>query len=518
SYALLRLTQRHHKLSSAPTVLHLAPRPRPRPTSPPSSSASRPPGPAATSPSSAPRCRSSASRSAEAADVRAGERVLDVAAGNGNATLAAARRFADVTSTDYVPALLDKGRERARGRGPAGALPRSPTPRTLPFADGSFDVVLSTFGAMFTPDHARAAREMLRVLRAGGRIGLANWTPGRLHRPAVQGRSAPTCRRPPACKSPALWGTEPHIVELFGAAGRATSAASAGTSTSATARRRTGCRCSATSTARRTRPSRRSTPPAQPALERDITGAARGAERRRAGLAGRAQRVPRSRHHASTEARPREHGDRHAAWTRDAAAPSPRLGRRAWAGASAAARPAVAGRDGRRGEPTWNVSGWNARPTIVAAKLGTPPAVRVMAIVQTAVRRRGARGRATPRHRPGRRARRRAWRRRRRATLLPQLLPAQQAADRGGLPGRAGRHRRRCRARTPASPSAKRAAAAVLAARAGDGAGAPRRLSAARHARRLRADGCAGRAPVAAAQALADGERGASSARRRRRR
>jgi len=152
---------------------------------------------------------------AEAADVRAGERVLDVAAGNGNATLAAARRFAEVTSTDYVPALLDKGRERARAEG----LPvrfQVADAEELPFADASFDVVLSTFGAMFTPDHARPAREMLRVLRDGGRIGLANWTPdgfiGRLFK--VIGAYLP----PPAgLKSPALWGTEPHIVELFGA-------------------------------------------------------------------------------------------------------------------------------------------------------------------------------------------------------------------------------------------------------------------------------------------------------------
>lgn len=151
---------------------------------------------------------------AEAADVRSGERVLDVAAGNGNATLAAARRFALVTSTDYVPALLDKGRARAQAEG----LPvefRVADAEALPFDDASFDVVLSTFGAMFTPDHGKAAREMLRVLRRGGRIGMANWTPegfiGRLFK--VIGAHVP----PPAgLKSPALWGTESHIVELFG--------------------------------------------------------------------------------------------------------------------------------------------------------------------------------------------------------------------------------------------------------------------------------------------------------------
>ena len=154
---------------------------------------------------------------AEAADVRAGERVLDVAAGNGNATLAAARRFAQVTSTDYVATLLDKGRERARAEG-LSVLFREADAEDLPFDDGSFDVVLSTFGVMFTPDHRRTAREMLRVLRSGGRIGMANWTPessesfiGRLFK--VIG----THVQPPAgLQSPALWGTEPHIAELFG--------------------------------------------------------------------------------------------------------------------------------------------------------------------------------------------------------------------------------------------------------------------------------------------------------------
>jgi len=151
---------------------------------------------------------------AEAADIRAGERVLDVAAGNGNATLAAARRFARVTSTDYVPALLEKGRVRAA----ADELDvefRVADAEELPFADGSFDVALSTFGAMFTPDHLRPAREMLRVIRPGGRIGLANWTPegfiGELFK-VIGAYIAP----PAGLKSPALWGTEPHMVELFG--------------------------------------------------------------------------------------------------------------------------------------------------------------------------------------------------------------------------------------------------------------------------------------------------------------
>jgi len=151
---------------------------------------------------------------AEAIDLRAGERVLDVAAGNGNASLAAARRFAEVTSTDYVPALLERGRVRADAEGLAVAF-KVADAEALPFADASFDVVLSTFGVMFTPDHTRAAREMLRVTREGGRIGLANWTPesfiGQLFK--VVGVYLP----PPAgLTPPARWGTEPHIVSLFG--------------------------------------------------------------------------------------------------------------------------------------------------------------------------------------------------------------------------------------------------------------------------------------------------------------
>jgi ubiquinone/menaquinone biosynthesis C-methylase UbiE len=152
---------------------------------------------------------------AEAIDLRAGERVLDVAAGNGNATLAAARRFADVTSTDYVPALLDKGRERARAEGLDVQFEVADV-EALPYAAGRFDVVLSTFGAMFAPDHERSAREMLRVLRPGGRIGLANWTPtsfiGRVFK-TIGAHVAP----PAGVKSPALWGDEAHLRTLFGA-------------------------------------------------------------------------------------------------------------------------------------------------------------------------------------------------------------------------------------------------------------------------------------------------------------
>jgi ubiquinone/menaquinone biosynthesis C-methylase UbiE len=151
---------------------------------------------------------------AEAADVRGGERVLDVAAGNGNASLAAARRFASVVSTDYVSTLLDKGAQRARAEGLAIAFQVADV-EDLPFADGSFDVVLSTFGAMFAPDHQRTASEMLRVLRPGGRVGMANWTPegfiGQLFK--VIGRHVP----PPAgLQPPSAWGTEAHCTALFG--------------------------------------------------------------------------------------------------------------------------------------------------------------------------------------------------------------------------------------------------------------------------------------------------------------
>lgn len=150
----------------------------------------------------------------EAVDLRSGERVLDVAAGNGNATLAAARRYAQVTASDYVPELLEHAKRRAQADG----LPietRVADAENLPFAEGEFDVTLSTYGVMFAPDQARAARELVRVTRSGGRIGLANWTPegfiGQLFR--VIGRFVP----PPAgVVSPALWGSEPRLVELFG--------------------------------------------------------------------------------------------------------------------------------------------------------------------------------------------------------------------------------------------------------------------------------------------------------------
>ena len=154
----------------------------------------------------------------EAVDLRAGERVLDVAAGNGNATLAAARRFADVTSTDYVPQLLEQGKKRAEGE----RLPvkfQIADVENLPFGDTSFDVVLSTYGAMFAPDQSRTAREILRVTRSGGRIGLANWTPeGFLG--DLFGLMAAFVKPPAGLDSPMSWGTEKRLAELFGAKAR----------------------------------------------------------------------------------------------------------------------------------------------------------------------------------------------------------------------------------------------------------------------------------------------------------
>jgi SAM-dependent methyltransferase len=112
----------------------------------------------------------------EALDLRSGQRVLDVAAGNGNISLAAARRWCEVTSTDFVPALLARGQARAVANG-LNITFREADAEALPFADASFDAVVSTYGVMFTPDQEKAAAEMLRVCRSGGKIGLANWTP-----------------------------------------------------------------------------------------------------------------------------------------------------------------------------------------------------------------------------------------------------------------------------------------------------------------------------------------------------
>ena len=150
----------------------------------------------------------------EALDPRAGWRVLDVAAGNGNATLAAARRGGVVTSTDYVGTLLEAGRARAQAEGHDIAFQEADAEK-LPFADASFDAVLSTFGVMFTADQEMAARELARVCKPGGRIGLANWTPesfiGQLFK-TIGKYVAPAA----GVKSPALWGTKARLDELFG--------------------------------------------------------------------------------------------------------------------------------------------------------------------------------------------------------------------------------------------------------------------------------------------------------------
>lgn len=151
---------------------------------------------------------------AEACDLRTDERVLDVAAGNGNATLAAARRGCQVTSTDYVPELLVRAAERAKAER-LTAVFETADAEALPYDDGRFDAVVSTFGVMFAPDHQKAAAEMLRVCRSGGRIGMANWTPdgfiGQMFR--TMGAHVP----PPAgVQPPPLWGQHSHLEALFG--------------------------------------------------------------------------------------------------------------------------------------------------------------------------------------------------------------------------------------------------------------------------------------------------------------
>ena len=149
----------------------------------------------------------------EAVDLTAGWRVLDVAAGNGNAALAAARRGCAVTATDYVEDLLDRAHRRAQADGLALEI-RVADAEDLPFDNGAFDAVLSTFGVMFAPDPQRAAAELVRVCRPGGRIGLANWTPagfvGQMFK--IVGRHVPP---PPGLRSPLEWGTATRLDELF---------------------------------------------------------------------------------------------------------------------------------------------------------------------------------------------------------------------------------------------------------------------------------------------------------------
>jgi ubiquinone/menaquinone biosynthesis C-methylase UbiE len=150
---------------------------------------------------------------AEAMDLRAGQTVLDIAAGNGNVTLAAARRWCEVTSTDYVESLLARARKRAEAEGLEIKFQVADA-EDLPFADASFDAVVSTFGAMFSPDQDRTAAEMVRVCKPGGRIGLANWTSesfvGRMFK--TIGRYLPP---PTGVKSPAVWGTRSWVETTF---------------------------------------------------------------------------------------------------------------------------------------------------------------------------------------------------------------------------------------------------------------------------------------------------------------
>ncbi len=149
----------------------------------------------------------------ETINLSSGSKVLDVAAGNGNATLAAARRFCDVTSTDYVDTLLAKGAARAEAEGLTVSF-QTADAENLPFADNTYDVVMSTFGVMFTPDQAKAASELMRVIKPGGTIALANWTPesfiGQLFK--TIGKYIPPA---PGVSSPALWGTQQRLEEFF---------------------------------------------------------------------------------------------------------------------------------------------------------------------------------------------------------------------------------------------------------------------------------------------------------------
>ena len=152
---------------------------------------------------------------AESANVRAGEQVLDVACGAGNAAIAAARRtWAPVVGLDYVPELLERGRERAGAERFEVEFVEGDA-QQMPFDDESFDVVLSVFGAMFAPDQQRTADELLRVCRPGGRVAMANWTPegfvGQMFK-TISGHAQP----PPGVDPPILWGTEDHLRKLFG--------------------------------------------------------------------------------------------------------------------------------------------------------------------------------------------------------------------------------------------------------------------------------------------------------------
>jgi SAM-dependent methyltransferase len=153
-------------------------------------------------------------RLCEAADLRAGERVLDVATGSGNTAIAAARRFCRVAGLDYVPGMLQRARARATAEQFAIEF-RLGDAEAIPYPNETFDVVLSSFGSMFAPNQEEAALELLRVCRAGGRIGMVNWTPegffGEMHH--TISRHVPP---PRGLASPFLWGTESRVRELFG--------------------------------------------------------------------------------------------------------------------------------------------------------------------------------------------------------------------------------------------------------------------------------------------------------------
>jgi SAM-dependent methyltransferase len=154
---------------------------------------------------------------ARAAQVHAGHRVLDVAAGSGNTALAAARRGARVTATDVVPALLETASRRAAAEGLELDVQVADV-QELPFEDGTFDVVMSSFGAMYAPDQRRTVSELLRVCRPGGRIAMASWTPdglvARLQRAMASVMPKPP--QPPPGPPPVMWGSEQHCRELFG--------------------------------------------------------------------------------------------------------------------------------------------------------------------------------------------------------------------------------------------------------------------------------------------------------------
>jgi ubiquinone/menaquinone biosynthesis C-methylase UbiE len=150
----------------------------------------------------------------EAVDLRSGDKVLDVATGSGNTAISAARRFCEVTGMDLAPESIEHARKRAEAEGMDITFEVGDA-EDLSYDDASFDIVLSTIGVMFCPDQEKAASELLRVCRPGGKIGLASWTPD-----SVTGNMLKTVGKhvppPPGIKPPSLWGTEERIEELFG--------------------------------------------------------------------------------------------------------------------------------------------------------------------------------------------------------------------------------------------------------------------------------------------------------------